>query len=368
MQAGAAWPRVGLIGAGNISATHSQAVGQIEGARVVAVYGPTFERASRLASTSGATAYDSLDRFFEGQPLDMVAVGTPSGLHAAHGVAAAQRGIHVLVEKPIDISTARADALIAETCRAGVVLGVIFQDRMKPDIRRLHMLVHSGALGRLLLVRAQVPWWRPPESYRDSRWRGSWSLDGGGALMNQGIHTVDLLWWLCGPVARVYGRTATQFHDIEVEDTAVAILDFESGAVGTLEATTCSFPGRPRRIEITGTRGTAILDGDHLALGSDDPVPGGPPQNAASPVVTDVSAHRAIFLDFIESLKSGGSPCCNGRDARYSVGLVESIYLSSRNGMPVEVEKSTILTCVYTQTGSRPHNGSSNSASLPSFG
>src|SRR5262249_35564807 len=145
-----------------------------------------------------------------------------------------------------------------------VTLGVIFQDRMKPDVRALRATVDSGALGSVSLARAQVPWWRPREYYRDSPWRGTWALDGGGALMNQAIHTVDLLLWLCGPVTRVSGRTATQFHQIEVEDTAVAWLEFKSGALGTLEASTCAYPGRPRRIEISGSNGTAALVGDHL--------------------------------------------------------------------------------------------------------
>src|SRR5262249_25012586 len=193
------------------------------------------------------------DRLFDDDALDMVVVGTPSGLHGEHGAAAARRGVHVLVEKPIEITVARADALVDEAHRAGATLGVVFQDRFKPDVRALKAIVDSGALGSLSLVHAQVPWWRPPEYYRDSRWRGTWALDGGGALINQAIHTVDLLLWLCGPVTRVVGKAATRFHRIEVEDTAVAILEFASGALATLEATTCAYPGRPRRIEISGS-------------------------------------------------------------------------------------------------------------------
>jgi predicted dehydrogenase len=337
--------RVGLIGAGNISGTHARAVAELAGAQVVAVYGPTLDRAQRVAERCGAAAYDRLDRFLDSTPMDMVAIGTPSGLHGAHGAEAARRGLHVLVEKPIEISTARADALIAEADRAGVSLGVIFQDRLKPDLCELRSLVNGGALGRLLLARAQVPWWRPPEYYRDSRWRGTWALDGGGALMNQGVHTVDALVWLCGPVVRVCGRAATQFHAIEVEDTAVAILDLANGASGTLEATTCAYPGRPRRIELTGSEGTAVVEGDrliavdlrngHRTTAAID----ARPENAASPAVSDASAHRAVFADFIRAFTGRTAPACDGRDGRRSVQVIEAIYESSRLVKPVDVRQ-----------------------------
>jgi len=303
---------------------------------VAAVYGPRRERAEALANTVGANAYDSLDRFFAGQPLDMVIVGTPSGLHGVHAAAAAQRGIHALVEKPIEITVERVDAAIDASRRAGVTLGVIFQDRVKPDVRTLKAAVESGSLGTLSLARAQVPWWRPPEYYRDSRWRGTRALDGGGVLMNQAIHTVDLILWLCGPVARVSAKTATRFHDIEVEDTAVAILEFGSGALGTLDATTSAFPGRPRRIEISGSKGTAILDGDRFG---DAPAPDAPPpQNVASPVVSDTSAHRDVVVDFIHAFRTGIPPLCDGREGRRSVQLIEAIYESSRTGRPIDLD------------------------------
>ncbi len=307
------------------------------------MYGPTIHRAQILAAASGAPAYDQLDAFFDSQPIDMVAIGTPSGLHGAHGAAAARRGIHVLVEKPLEITLARADALIGVADRTGVTLGVIFQDRVKPEIRDLKARLDAGEVGALRLVRAQVPWWRPPAYYRDSRWRGTWALDGGGALMNQAIHTVDLVVWLCGPVARVYGKTATQCHDIEVEDTAVAVLEFASGALGTLEATTCAFPGRPRRIEISGPLGTLVLEGDRLERGGQGQAPA--PQNASSPVVADVSAHRDVFLDFMHAMRTGSPPCCVGRDARRSVAVIEAIYESSRRGAPIDLATSPELSC-----------------------
>ena len=344
--------RVGLIGSGNISETHARAVGAIPGASVVAVYGPTRARAERLAAGFGAHAHDRLDAFLAQGGMDMVIVGTPSGLHGEHGAAAAGAGLHVLVEKPLEITTARADALIAAAAGAGVTLGVIFQDRLKRPVEQLKTLVESGAIGRPILASARVKWYRPPSYYGESRWRGSRTLDGGGALINQAIHTVDVLLWVFGPVARVFGRVATRLHEIEVEDTAVATLEFASGAVGTIEAATSAYPGYARRIEITGSEGTAILDGDDLVAidlrnpsWSDDgqtmvrPQPGRAPENAASPIVSDASAHQRVVEDFIAAFRNRGKPRCDGPDGRRSVALIEAIYESSRTGRSVEVEQ-----------------------------
>jgi UDP-N-acetyl-2-amino-2-deoxyglucuronate dehydrogenase len=343
---------VGLIGAGNISDTHARAVTEIPGAAIVAVHSPTRAHADRLAARHQAAAYDTLDSFLRHRPLDMVVVGSPSGLHAEHGIASAQKGLHVLVEKPIDVTVAKADALIAAAARAGVTLGVIFQDRLKPDVVRLKALVETGRLGAPILAAAQVKWFRPTAYYEGSRWRGTRALDGGGALMNQGVHTVDLLLWLLGPVRRVFGRTATALHKIEVEDTAVAVLEFANGALGTIEATTAAYPGYARRIELTGSNGTATLEGDDLvsvdlqhqtepfALRSSARAGSGmgaAPENAASPVVTDVSAHRAVLEDFIRSIAVHGEPSCGGESGRRSVRLIEAIYESARTGRAVDV-------------------------------
>ena len=337
--------QVGLIGAGNISDTHARALREISDAAVAAVFAPTRARADALAARHGAAAYDALERFLDHRPLDLVVVGTPSGLHAEHGIAAARRGLHVLVEKPIDVTAARADALIAEAARANVALGVIFQDRLKPDVRRMKALVDAGRLGRPILADARVKWYRPPSYYEGSRWRGTRALDGGGALMNQGVHTVDLLLWLFGPVRRVAARTATALHAIEVEDTAVALIEFANGALGTLEATTAAYPGYSRRIELTGSNGTLVLDGDDLsAIDVKDARPDERPSpaaaatvSAASPVVADVSAHVRIFNDFLHAVSTHTTPCCDGPSARQSVALIEAIYRSAAIGSPIDL-------------------------------
>jgi UDP-N-acetyl-2-amino-2-deoxyglucuronate dehydrogenase len=336
---------VGLIGAGNISDTHARAAGAIPGVEVAAVYAPTRDHALRLATAHGAAAYDTFDTFLDHRPMDMVAIGSPSGLHGEHGIAAARRGLHVLVEKPLEVTTARADALIAEAARARVTLGVIFQDRLKPDIVRLKGLIDEGDLGKPILAAARVKWHRAEEYYRQSRWRGTRALDGGGALINQAIHTVDLLLWCFGPVRRVFGRTAAALHSIETEDTAVAVVEFTNGALGTIEATTAAFPGYSRRLELTGSMGTMMLDGDRLVnvdlRGREQTLhtepAAAPAVSAASPVVADASAHQRVFEDFIRAMGTGASPACDGMGGRVSVEVIEAIYRSAASGMPVEL-------------------------------
>ena len=336
---------IGLVGAGNISQTHADAAAQIEGARVVAVCGRSRDRAERLAARSGAAAYDDLGRFLDHRPMDLVVIGSPSGLHAAQGIAAAQHGLHVLTEKPIDTSTAHADRLIAEAAGAGVTLGVIFQDRMKPDITRLKALIDAGRLGTPILASASVRWHRPLDYYTGSAWRGTQALDGGGALINQGVHTVDLLLWLFGPVRRVFGKVTTRLHAIEVEDTAVATLEFASGAIGTIEAATSAYPGYPRQLALTGSEGTVKLDGDRLAaIDLRRPLSGDRVSEvnavsvaASSPVVSDVSAHRAVFQDFIAAIAHHGQPSCDGAQGRASVAVIEAIYRSSTTDRPVDL-------------------------------
>jgi predicted dehydrogenase len=332
--------RIGILGGGNISGTHARAAAAIPGVEVVAFHGSNRERTAKLAEPYGARVYDRLDDFLDHRPMDIVAIGSPSGLHAEQGIAAARRGLHVLSEKPLDVTTARADALIAACDEAGVKLGVFFQDRLRPAVVEMKQMVDSGTLGRPVMIAGRVPWYRPPDYYSGSKWRGTWALDGGGALMNQAIHTVDLVQWLFGPIARVSAAVATRIHEIEVEDTAAAVIEFTSGAIGTIEAATSLYPGYPRRIEMTGANGTVILEDDKLvrvdlrsgatSSGATAPPAEAPPENVASPVVSDASAHQRVIEDFIHAIRTGTVPSCDGREGRRSVALVEAIYAAAR--------------------------------------
>ena len=330
---------IGLIGGGNISQTHARAARAISGVEIAAIFGANADKVARLCREHGATPYHDFEAFLAHRPMDLVVIGSPSGLHATHGTAAARRGLHVLTEKPIDISTERADALIEAAQRSRVKLGVIFQDRLKPDIRRLKHWLDSGLLGKPLFADARVKWFRPPEYYGNSKWRGTFALDGGGALMNQGVHTVDLLLWLLGDVTRVQARTATALHKIEAEDTAVAILEFASGALGILQATTAAYPGYPRRVEISGTEGAVILEHDRIIAADlrNAPPPGFAPAeadtnpSASSAVVSDVRGHQAVFEDFLRAIQDDRAPACDGREARRSLALIEAIYRAAKS-------------------------------------
>jgi UDP-N-acetyl-2-amino-2-deoxyglucuronate dehydrogenase len=329
---------VGVIGGGNISDTHARAARAIPDVSVAAVYGTNAEKAARLARDHHAQRYRDFEAFLAHRPMDLVLIGSPSGCHAAEGIAAAQHGLHVLTEKPLDITTTRADALIDAAARAKVKLGVFFQDRTKPDIRKLKQWVDHGVVGKPLLIDARVKWYRPPEYYSGSKWRGLLALDGGGALMNQGVHTVDVLLWLFGDPVRVQARTGTLLHSIEAEDTAVAILEFSSGALCTLQATTAAYPGYPRRIEISGSNGTVVLEHDRLIAADLRDAPadllsdssGDTNQSGSSAVVSDVSGHKAVLEDFLRAIQQDTKPLCDGHEGRRSVALIEEIYRAAK--------------------------------------
>jgi UDP-N-acetyl-2-amino-2-deoxyglucuronate dehydrogenase len=329
---------VGLIGGGNISETHARAARAIPGVRIAAVYGTNAQKVDRLARGHDAKPYHDFDAFLAHRPMNLVMIGTPSGCHAAEGIAAAKRGLHVLTEKPIDITTQRADALIETAKQAEVKLGVFFQDRTKPDIQLLKRWVDHGVVGKPVLIDARVKWYRPPEYYADSQWRGVLALDGGGALMNQGVHTVDVLLWLFGDPIRVQARVATALHSIEAEDTAVAIMEFPGGALCTLLATTAAYPGYPRRIEVTGSQGTVVLEHDRIVAADLRGAPSGlltnsvgdTNQSASSAVVSDVSGHKAVLEDFLRAIVQDTTPMCDGKEGRRSVAVVEQIYRAAR--------------------------------------
>ena len=330
---------IGLIGGGNISETHARAASAIPGTKIAAIYGTDAKKVARLCGEYGGAPYQDFDAFLAHRPMDLVVIGSPSGLHATQGIAAAKHGLHVLTEKPIDISTSRADPLIDAAKQSRVKLGVIFQDRMKPHIRQLKKWLDQGLLGKPLLVDASVKWYRPPEYYRNSRWRGTLALDGGGALINQGIHTIDLILWLLGDVARVQSCAATLLHAIEAEDTVTATLEFTSGALGVFHATTAAYPGYPRRVEISGSEGTVILEHDRIVAAdlrnasteATEEVARDENQSASSPVVSDVRGHQAVVEDFIHAIEANKTPACDGCEGRRSLALVETIYRAARS-------------------------------------
>jgi UDP-N-acetyl-2-amino-2-deoxyglucuronate dehydrogenase len=330
--------QAGFVGCGNITDTHARAA-RAAGLGVAAFFGRDPKKVEAMASRYGGRAFARFEEFLAHRPMDLVVIGSPSGRHAEQGIAAAEQGLHVLVEKPIDVTTARGESLVGAAEKAGVKLGVVFQDRLKPDLVRLHAFLAGGGLGRVLVASARVKWHRPPEYYAASRWRGTKALDGGAALINQGIHTVDLLLWLLGPVTEVRAVTGTVLHAIEGEDVALALLRFRSGALATVEATTVAFPGYPRRVEISGTGGTVVVEGDRVVVADlRVPVPGlvsagdEGAASAATAVVADETPHRRVIEDFARAIETGGRPACDGREGLRSLAIVEAVYAAAARG------------------------------------
>ena len=310
---------VGLVGGGNISGTHARAAAAA-GLTIAGVWGGNPDKSRALAERHGAASFPTLEALLAHPPIECVMIGSPSGLHASHAIAAARAGRHVLVEKPLDISTPRIDRVIEEVDRAGITLGVFFQDRLKPAIVEIRRRIDAGEIGTPLLATGEVKWFRPREYYSSSRWRGTWALDGGGALMNQGIHTVDLLLYLLGPVMRVSGVIATRYHAIEAEDTATALLEFANGTQATIDATTAASPGSPRRVRIAGTNGSLVFEDE-----------------ATTAAVSDALNHQRIIEDFIAAIRDNRPPVCDAREGRRSVAVVEAVYRSARERQPVDL-------------------------------
>jgi UDP-N-acetyl-2-amino-2-deoxyglucuronate dehydrogenase len=336
--------RFGIIGAGNIARTHANAIRQIADAELVSVAGG--DTARGFAEQFACAHHDRPDDLIDNPDVDAVILCTPSGVRLEYTVAAARRGKHVLVEKPIEVSYGRALAMIDACERHGVTLGVVYQSRFKPHCQALRSALERGSLGDLVLGDAYVKWHRPLEYYQSAAWRGTREFDGGGALINQAIHYVDLLLWFLGDVTAVNAKAANRLHHgIEVEDTIVAQLEFENGGLGVVEATTAAFPGSSRRIEIHGTAGSAALVDDLVSEwefrdGSEPPPsPGKAGTGAArsTHVVDDFEWHRLQIEDFVSAVEADRVPLVDGREGLRSLELVLAIYDSAARGRRVEL-------------------------------
>ena len=345
--------RFAIIGCGVIGPTHAEAIVSLPDARLVAVADQVSARAEALAARFQVPAYSDPERMLTETRPDVVCVCTPSGLHGANACLAMRAGAHVIVEKPMEITLAAIDEMLRGQIETGRKMAVISQHRFDEASMRVHGLAREGALGRLVLGNAQVPWWRSQAYYESGAWRGTWALDGGGVLMNQSIHSIDLLQWLMGPVKSVQAYTDTLVHRMETEDTAVAILRFANGALGTIAATTGAYPGVTTRVEIFGDQGSAVISDDRLSylhLARDDQEPAGPYGKATAPQALDTAAsgagqaalassttHAAQIADMIRAIREDGTPILDGIGARHSVAIILGIYESARIGREVEL-------------------------------
>jgi predicted dehydrogenase len=341
----------GIVGTGVIAAMHAHAIAALSGARLVAVTDVAAGAAAAFAAARGCAAEPSLDALLARADVDVVCVCVPSGLHAEVGTRAARAGKHLVVEKPIDLTLPAADRLIEAARAAGVALTVISQHRFDPGLIELKGLLRDGTLGRLVLGEARTKWYRTQAYYDSAGWRGTWAMDG-GSLMNQGVHYVDLLRWCMGPVTEVTAVCATQAHQIEVEDTALAIVRFSSGAVGTILSSTAALPGFPQRLEITGTEGTVIVEDGRIvrrAFGAGVRADGGPDGGAgpvadvgSDPAAVDVAGHAAQIADLLAAIDEGREPAVGGEAGREALEVVCAVYESARTGQTVRLMSSSL--------------------------
>jgi predicted dehydrogenase len=335
----------GIVGTGTIAAVHAEAIALLPDARLAAVTDMAAGAAAGFAAERGCPAEPDLAALLARPDVEVVCVCVPSGLHAAIGIEAAQAGKHLVVEKPIDVSLAAADQLIAAARASDVALTVISQHRFDPGLAELKGMLDAGELGRLVLGEASTKWYRTQEYYDSAAWRGTRALDG-GSLLNQGIHYVDLLRWCLGPPAEVSAVCRTQAHQMEAEDTTLAIVTFTSGAIGTIVSSTAAFPGFPQRLEITGTGGTVTVEDGRivrraLAAGSSAAAAAGDagPAAAADPAALDVASHAAQLADLLAAVDEGREPAVTGESGRDALEVVCAAYESSRTGRPVAVSR-----------------------------
>lgn len=341
----------GIIGCGMISRFHAKAIADIKGAKVTACFDSFTSSADKFGAEIGCTVYHDLDKMLADKNVDVVTICTPSGVHMEPAVAAAKAGKHIIVEKPLDITLKRCDAMIAAAQKAGVILSTIFPSRFHESSQLLKAAIDKGRFGTLTMGDAYVKWFRTQEYYDSGAWRGTWALDGGGALMNQAVHSVDLLLWFMGPAVEVSAYTATLAHErIEVEDVAVATVKFANGALGVLEASTATWPGELKRIEVSGNAGSVVLREEDLAVWkfaketkADEAIrtkmasrthTGG---GAADPKAIGHHGHTLQFQDVLNAIKKGKQPLIDGPEGRRAVELILAIYKSAETGKPVKL-------------------------------
>lgn len=338
----------GIVGLGSIAHTHAQAIqalAQSHNVRLVGVLGRSAEKAAEFAAKHGVSFHtDDAAAFFAHPDIHAVCIVTPSGAHLEPALQAIRTGKHLVVEKPLEITVARVDEMLAAAAQAGVRVAGIFQARYAPGVQRLKAALESGRFGRLSLCSAAVKWHRGAEYYQG--WKGTLALDGGGALMNQAIHAVDLLQYLAGMPGDVFGwKTRCVHQGIEAEDTVSASLRFAHGALGSIEATTAAWPGWARRIEICGEFGSASLEDEVIAhwefrdsRPEDAEVRGGPqaPAGAHTPQI-GFAGHQRQIEDLVHALRTGEPLQVEGRAARNAVELVCAVYQSAASGMPVHL-------------------------------
>lgn len=340
----------GIIGCGVIAPIHAEALARIPDAKLVAVSDVVEQNRKNMAEKYDAASYSDYKEMIKRDDIHAVSLCVPSGMRLDIAKACAEAGKHIVAEKPLEVNSDRIDQLIAAVDKTGVQLGCIFQYRFADGPMHIRKALDEGRFGKLVLGDAYIKWYRSQEYYASGKWRGTKNLDGGGCLMNQGIHQIDMLLWFLGNAKSVAAQTALVGHTgIEVEDLACAMIEFENGAMGVVEGSTAIWPGHPARVEVHGTEGSAILeDGELIVWKFKDERPedatilagiekGSTLGSGASDPIKSLKSegHRRQLADFVEALLYGRAPKIDGREGRRAVALIEAIYRSAESGMRV---------------------------------
>ena len=336
----------GIIGCGFISNHHAQSILHTEGAYLVGATDVNGQNAENFCRKFGVTRFRSTDEMLASENVDIVCVCTPSGFHAHNALRAIEAGKHVLVEKPLALNVDDCELLIAEAKKHGVKASVVSQCRFHNTSKTLKKLVAEGRLGRIVTADLTMKYYRSPEYYLESPWRGTWTYDGGGALMNQGIHGIDILLSVMGKVRSVHGLTRTLARNIETEDTAAAIVEYECGALGLIQGTTSVYPGYPRNFVVSGTKGTVgitentfsewNIEGENIPDGIE--IEKAKNSGASTPLDIDYAEHIPHIEEMIRAVREDIPLTSSFEDGRNAIKLITSIYESSKTGKTVYLD------------------------------
>lgn len=339
--------RFGIIGCGVISEWHAKAIASVDGAQLMGATDMDINRAKTFCQQQGGQVFASVEDMLASNEIDVVNICVPSGLHASLAIQAAKAGKHIVVEKPMALSVADADAVI-EACRQNhVKIEVISQIRFSKAVNQLKRAMDSGVLGKVVTGDVFMKFYRSKEYYASAGWRGTYKMDGGGALMNQGIHGIDSLLYVMGDVKCVSGYAKTLVHSIEVEDTCSAVLEFKNGALGIIQGTTSVYPGYARRLEVSGDQGTIALEEDSVVrwdtvsqiMPPDVHLGGIVATGASDPKAISNDGHIAQIQDMVEAIREDRCPAVDGIEGKRPVKLITAIYESQKRGTQILLDE-----------------------------
>jgi len=341
----------GIVGCGGIAPWHVRGIKETPDAKLIAVCDEKEKKAKKFGKENDVDYYTNYQKMLKRSDLDVVSICTPSSLHPFQTIMAAKAGKHVLTEKPMAITLEDADKMIAACRKNKVRLGVIFQRRVIDIFRKVKEALDNDEIGKLILGDAYIKYYRSQAYYDSADWRGTWEFDGGGALMNQCIHLIDLLLWYMGPVETIYGYAATLARKIEVEDTSVAVLRFKNGALSVIEGTTSVFPETiPPRIELHGQKGSIMIEGEEIKRWVVEDKDGKEKDKLSelkasgeisSQPIDVMSGHTIQIKDMVEAIKQDREPIVNGEEGRRSIEIILSIYRSSQTGKPIRLSRNS---------------------------